>query len=78
MLATCINADITWSDGRLTLSVNTALFKLLTDTLQPVLFTQSDCRVKGTAHIICYYFTEAPRATKVVQKVLYKTVLSTK
>lgn len=32
MLAACINADITWSDARLTLSVNTALFKQLTDT----------------------------------------------
>lgn len=35
MLAACINADITWSDAGLTLSVNTALFKQLTDSLQP-------------------------------------------
>lgn len=35
MLAICINVDITWSDARLTLSVNTALFKQLTGTLQP-------------------------------------------
>lgn len=32
MLATCINSDITWSDARLILSVNTALFKQLTDS----------------------------------------------
>ena len=31
MEATCINVDITWSDARLTISVNTALFKQLTD-----------------------------------------------
>lgn len=30
--ATCINVDITWSDARLALSVNTALFKQLTDS----------------------------------------------
>lgn len=36
MQATCINEDITWSDVRvMSLSVNTALFKPLTDTLQP-------------------------------------------
>lgn len=34
MQGTCINVDITWSDARLSLSVNTALFKQLTDSLQ--------------------------------------------
>lgn len=32
MQATYINVSITWSDARLTLSVNTALFKQLTDS----------------------------------------------
>lgn len=50
MEATCINVRITWSDGRLTLSVHTALFKQFTDALQPVVFTKSDWEVKGTVH----------------------------
>jgi len=32
MRATCINIDITWSDARLTICVNTVLFKQLPDT----------------------------------------------
>lgn len=32
MRATCIHMDITWSDARLTICVNTVLFKQLPDT----------------------------------------------
>lgn len=63
MQGTCINVDITWSDARLSLSVNTALFKQLTDSLQ-----STQTVVVITPYTIVYddsqyyfYFTLAPR-----------------
>lgn len=44
MQAACINVDITWSDARLTLSVNTGLFKQLSDTLQPAQKLRRFCK----------------------------------